>query len=688
MFNQFIELIKNTTTITVGTVIGFLGSGDVSLLETPPIDFLKSPSEITQELSDSGVLEFSQKATINEAFVQEPLETEGIEIEESVVEELPNMADESESEIEESVIEESPSVTDESEEDEIIYFERDEDPKEIIFRRPSSDADSNLFVDTSDVQPVISTQIDVELELVEPIIRSVNPIKPEKEIKPLDVSLILNTNFDTFDANLQIKEVTEDDYSFYVLYTFRSLEIKDRVWIVVLKENTLVVTKDVLGDGDLGNYLSDELSEVVDNEMIFLKEVQEIQRNKLLADVVEGAKKKATASVYDSLIGKILDTSLNDFSGYIPVIVEEELAVLTKEKIEEVEEPTDTESSDVTKEIDGVDNEAPVITIIGNNPALIQLGSSYLDLGANAIDNISGTLGVKTGGDVVDTTKADSYFVTYTAIDEANNTAQVTREVIIYDYGEIPEVPEEEPIVESADTEGSGVTEEDPEVIIEEPEIIIDEEEPADIEDSGVAEEEKEKDKKEKGEEKIIEDLGTTTIEELIEETTSAEDVVGEEEAEEPVFDVVDVVVEFVEEKIIEDIPEMIENVVDEVIEQVSDVSEIVEDVVEESVNVVIEQGATIIKAIGMNNLLGNVISVQDNNSSLLGIAADKSYNVFSKIMKKIKFKNISNNISNQLGNIISSESDYSRSEEVDLNYKRGSFISFMVNYFDDHRPK
>lgn len=72
----------------------------------------------------------------------------------------------------------------------------------------------------------------------------------------------------------------------------------------------------------------------------------------------------------------------------------------------------------------------PVITLNGANPATIILGSSYIDLGATVTDNVDHNLGIQVTGDTaVDTSTIGSYTVTYTATDQAGNTATATRTV-------------------------------------------------------------------------------------------------------------------------------------------------------------------------------------------------------------------------------------------------------------------
>jgi len=81
---------------------------------------------------------------------------------------------------------------------------------------------------------------------------------------------------------------------------------------------------------------------------------------------------------------------------------------------------------------DDVDTEPPVITLIGDNPALLPKDSVYGDLGATVSDNVNNNLGYRTEGEV-DTGILGEYTITFTAADQAGNVATATRLVIVYD---------------------------------------------------------------------------------------------------------------------------------------------------------------------------------------------------------------------------------------------------------------
>lgn len=76
------------------------------------------------------------------------------------------------------------------------------------------------------------------------------------------------------------------------------------------------------------------------------------------------------------------------------------------------------------------DGSAPAITITGDNPLIIEINSTYTELGATAIDSVYGDLtsSISTSGSV-DTSTLGEYIITYTVSDNAGNIAIATRTV-------------------------------------------------------------------------------------------------------------------------------------------------------------------------------------------------------------------------------------------------------------------
>jgi len=75
------------------------------------------------------------------------------------------------------------------------------------------------------------------------------------------------------------------------------------------------------------------------------------------------------------------------------------------------------------------DTTPPVITIHGDNPAVLTVGQSYTDAGATATDDVDGNVNVTVVSNNVDTSIAGTYHVVYNAKDTAGNEANATRDV-------------------------------------------------------------------------------------------------------------------------------------------------------------------------------------------------------------------------------------------------------------------
>ena len=84
----------------------------------------------------------------------------------------------------------------------------------------------------------------------------------------------------------------------------------------------------------------------------------------------------------------------------------------------------------ITRTINVVDADVPVITILGNNPETVTQGTIYVDAGATALDNIDGDITANiVATSTVDTTIIGTYTVSYTVSDVAGNTASGARTV-------------------------------------------------------------------------------------------------------------------------------------------------------------------------------------------------------------------------------------------------------------------
>ena len=135
--------------------------------------------------------------------------------------------------------------------------------------------------------------------------------------KGIDNTQIISANLDNFNMGLKIKSVKEDDKFYYVSFDYNAIDAKDNVWQVVKKEKNLNVSKSRLGDMDLGHYLAEELKQLTDQEMVYMKEVQGIEKNK-------GLQKQVESVEYTGLKGLVFDNETKEIAGYKQVKEENE----------------------------------------------------------------------------------------------------------------------------------------------------------------------------------------------------------------------------------------------------------------------------------------------------------------------------------------------------------------------------
>ena len=81
-----------------------------------------------------------------------------------------------------------------------------------------------------------------------------------------------------------------------------------------------------------------------------------------------------------------------------------------------------------TRTVTVVDTTAPIITVLGDNPATVEMGSTYTDAGATA----DGGETVTPSG-TVETSTVGTYTITYSATDAEGNTGTATRTVTVVD---------------------------------------------------------------------------------------------------------------------------------------------------------------------------------------------------------------------------------------------------------------
>jgi len=133
------------------------------------------------------------------------------------------------------------------------------------------------------------------------------------EEQGIDNSALLSTSLDDFDFQMKIANVEEDEGNYYIDYQFQTLSIVDNVWQIKELKKRLTISKSELKGKDLGLYAQEELSEVIDQELFYLKRVQEKEKEKGRSFVLQTTK-------WTGLIGLVLNPQTKTLSGYEPVV--------------------------------------------------------------------------------------------------------------------------------------------------------------------------------------------------------------------------------------------------------------------------------------------------------------------------------------------------------------------------------
>ncbi|MEA2097705.1 MAG: putative metal-binding motif-containing protein [Patescibacteria group bacterium] len=130
----------------------------------------------------------------------------------------------------------------------------------------------------------------------------------------IDNSRILNVDLENFDLEMEIFKIEEDDENYYLDYKYETYGIQENIWEIVPKQKKMKVSKKFLEGKDLGLYAIQELSEVIDSEIAYLKKVQEKENEK-------GESKITQETKYEGLRGLVINTKTKELSvSYIPVV--------------------------------------------------------------------------------------------------------------------------------------------------------------------------------------------------------------------------------------------------------------------------------------------------------------------------------------------------------------------------------
>ncbi len=254
----------------------------------------------------------------------------------------------------------------------------------------------------------------------------------EQIVVSVDNTYIATKDLSQYTPRVSIVQVTEDESSYYVSYDLMTIDLTDYVWQDVTKKSQMRVDKALLGNSvDLGVYVTEQLAQIIDHEIVYLREVQEIEKRQV--------SQKAIATEYGGLVGKFLDNTTEVLPGYTPVIVAPVALDTTQVASAAASTQTQGQTGSVSSG-DSNDSEPPTIQILGNTPARVPLGASYADLGVAVTDNrdLNPRVTVFVDGKEVsyvslDTASVKDWVIRYEVTDQAGNMAYIERIVEVFD---------------------------------------------------------------------------------------------------------------------------------------------------------------------------------------------------------------------------------------------------------------
>lgn len=249
----------------------------------------------------------------------------------------------------------------------------------------------------------------------------------------IDNIYLVNKDLDAYTPTVHITGVTEDSEAFYVTYDLSTIALDDAVWRDVIETRSLKVHKDSLLDQrDLGAFVTVQLSQIIDRELVQLQKTQVFEKKQV--------SQKQVVTTHTGLVGMFMDEKTETLPAYTPIETP-----LPKPKPQQPKPKTPPEDSivedDDPEDVDeDTSDSSPKINLLGSKTVQVSLGEAYSDLGVHVTDREDGSLsatvavdGVVVNKVTLDTSATTTYTITYTAVDSSGNTASADRKVVVGD---------------------------------------------------------------------------------------------------------------------------------------------------------------------------------------------------------------------------------------------------------------
>lgn len=136
----------------------------------------------------------------------------------------------------------------------------------------------------------------------------------QQRVVSVDNTYIVSKDLENYTPTLKILLVEEDDDTYYITYEFTTIALHESIWRDVTTTEIMEVKKRRLDRyRDLGMFVTEQLSELVDTEIRRLQETQVIEEKNL--------SQKRVVTAYSGLVGGLLSDKQETVPGYRPLVV-------------------------------------------------------------------------------------------------------------------------------------------------------------------------------------------------------------------------------------------------------------------------------------------------------------------------------------------------------------------------------
>lgn len=139
-------------------------------------------------------------------------------------------------------------------------------------------------------------------------------VASEEVVVAIDNTYLVGLDFTDYSPLVTVLAVEESAESFEIIYQLSTIGLVYGVWQPAEREQKLVVYRELLAGESLENYVTRQLSEVVEAEKRQLLAVQEIEKKQV--------SQKTVVTSYKGLVGRVIDDKTEVAPAFTPAPVE------------------------------------------------------------------------------------------------------------------------------------------------------------------------------------------------------------------------------------------------------------------------------------------------------------------------------------------------------------------------------